>query len=94
MQVSLAVVAAVCGAGTWMLGETILWLAGALLILGVIPFTFLFVMNTNNRLLDSDGRDGDARTGDLLKRWGRLHAVRSGMGLAAGALYLWSAVAK
>ena len=56
---------------------------------GVVPFTFLVIMPTNHALL-APGRDlGCAETRALLETWGRLHAVRTGLGLTATMLCLW-----
>src|SRR5438445_13499876 len=52
MQASLAILGFVCGVVVWLLGNGILWLAGALIIGFVVPFTFLAVMPTNQRLLE------------------------------------------
>lgn len=58
-------------------------LAGGLLLGAVVPFTLLVIFPTNRRLLDPslDSASGEAAT--LLRRWDRLHAVRSVLGAAA-----------
>lgn len=92
MQASLAVLAGVAGIMTWLHGEGIAWLWGGLLILAVVPFTLLVIRPTNDRLL-APGRDpASAETRELLERWGRLHAVRSALGLAASAVYVCALV--
>ncbi|HEU5261634.1 MAG TPA: DUF1772 domain-containing protein [Gemmatimonadales bacterium] len=54
------------------------------LLLGpVIPFTLVVVFPTNTQLLDPSLKPGSARTAALLTRWGRLHAVRSGVAVMA-----------
>ncbi len=93
MQATLAIVGCVAGLATWALGGGLAWLAGAVLLGAVVPFTFIVIMPTNHRLL-APGRDlASADTRALLERWGRLHAVRSALSLAASALILWPAVA-
>src|SRR5215510_3663825 len=47
MQVPLALVAAASAVGSWWLDDSILWIAGALMILGVVPFTLLVILPTN-----------------------------------------------
>jgi hypothetical protein len=55
----------------------------------VVPFTLTVIMATNQRLLET-GRDlASAETRMLLVRWGRLHAVRTVLSLAAFAMDLW-----
>ena len=90
MQASLAIVSVITGSAAWMLGGGIGWLVGAVLIGLVVPFTFIVIMPTNNRLLEP-GRDlssDDTRL--LLVKWGRLHAVRSGLSMVASVVYLGS----
>ena len=88
MQVSLAVVAALAGVANWLNGAGVAWLTGALLIFAVIPFTLIAILPTNTKLL-APGRDkGSAETRRLLEAWGRLHAVRSLLSLAAALVYL------
>jgi hypothetical protein len=88
MQASLAVLAFVTGIAAWLLGGSTLWLLGAVLIGSVVPFTLFVINPTNNQLLAS-GRDlASAETRALLEKWGRLHAVRSGLSLLATLLYL------
>jgi len=77
---------------TWFHGEGILWLCGGVLILAVVPFTLLVIRPTNDRLL-APGRDlASAETRQLLERWGRLHPVRSALGLAASVVYVYALV--
>jgi hypothetical protein len=90
MQATLAMSAAVTGIVTWFHGEGIAWLWGGLLIFAVVPFTLLVIRPINDRLL-AHGRDlASAETRQLLERWGRLHAVRSALGLAASIVYLYA----
>jgi hypothetical protein len=89
MQAPLALVSLVCGVGVWLMGGVIGWLIAAVLIGLVIPFTIFGIMSTNKSLLSS-GRDlGSPETRALLERWGKLHAVRTALSLAATLQYLW-----
>ncbi|SIO70787.1 protein of unknown function [Burkholderia sp. GAS332] len=88
MQAPLAVLS--CGAAivAWSLGAGVIWLIGALLIGSVVPFTLIVIRPTNVQLL-MQGRDlASAETRTLLDKWGRLHAVRSVLSLAASLLFL------
>ena len=60
------------------------WLTGALAVGSVIPLTLLAIRPITRRLLAPDRLD-DHETIRLLRRWGRLHAVRTTLG-AAGLL--------
>jgi hypothetical protein len=89
LQAPLAVLSAVCGVGAWFLGAGGAWLVAAMFVGAVVPFTFIVIMPTNHKLLEA-GRDlSSTETRDLLKRWGRLHAVRTLLSLLAAAIYLW-----
>lgn len=88
LQAPLALVSLACGAGAWLLGAGRWWLVAALLVGAVVPFTFVVIMPTNNRLL-SPGRDpGSSETRDLLVRWGRLQGVRTVLSLVGAVVYL------
>lgn len=88
LQVPLALLATLSGLARWWLGGGSVWLWGAFCILAVIPFTLLVILPTNNRLLEP-GRDlGSDQTRELLQTWGRLHAVRSLLSVAALLLFL------
>jgi uncharacterized membrane protein len=77
MQASLALIGSVAALLAWWLQGSAGWLIGGSLFLLVVPFTLIIILPTNNRL---ETRDLDIRSeeaGRLLRRWGRLHAVRT-----------------
>jgi hypothetical protein len=59
------------------------WLVGSGLLFFVVPFTLIVIMPTNKRLLDPGVDRSSPETYELLRRWGRLHAVRSVMSAAS-----------
>jgi len=88
MQAPLAVLSFMSGVMAWLFGGGVMWLVGAVLIGLVVPFTFIAILPTNHQLL-MPGRDlASIETRPLLEKWGRLHAVRSVLSLAASTLYL------
>lgn len=92
MQVVLALVATVAGIAAYLTGAPLAWLVGAFVIFAVVPFTLLAIKPTNQQLLNpAIGRTSDAAH-RLLQRWGRLHAVRSILALAASIIFLASVV--
>jgi hypothetical protein len=92
MQVSLAVAATFAAVLRALQGDAATWLLGAALVFAVIPFTVIVILPTNNRLLEP-GRDAaSAETRVLLEAWGRLHAVRSALSLAASVVFIWAVV--
>jgi hypothetical protein len=92
MQAPLAILSFIAALVTWLLGAGVGWLAAALLIGAVVPFTFIGIMPTN-RKLHAPGRDlGSRETRELLVRWGTLHAVRTALSLVASVLMLWQLI--
>jgi uncharacterized membrane protein len=83
MQLPLALAGSLSALMSWSLDRGAVSLVGGLLLLAVVPFTLVFILPTNKRL-ESD--DLDLRSDEaarLLRRWGRLHAVRSILSVAA-----------
>src|SRR5215472_4702373 len=74
MQAPLAVVSLLTGLASWLLGAGIGWAVAALLIGGVVPYTFLGIMPTNRALLSPNRDLASVETRALLMRWARLHA--------------------
>jgi len=88
MQASLAIVGFLAGVAAWLLGGSVTWLAGAMFVGAVVPFTFIAIMPTNHQLL-VPGRDlASNDTRRLLEKWGKLHAIRSALSLVASVLYV------
>jgi hypothetical protein len=88
MQVPLALVAGLFGIVRGAQGGGPLWLWAAMLILAVIPFTLLAIRPTNDRLLDPRRDRRSDETLQLLKTWGRLHAVRGALSITASMLFV------
>ncbi|HTF33873.1 MAG TPA: DUF1772 domain-containing protein [Myxococcota bacterium] len=88
MQAPLVVVGTVTAILSWLAGSGLGWLVGGLLLLAVMPLTYIRIMPINNQLLDP-GRASDAPdTEHLLRQWGRLHAVRSALSGFAFVIFL------
>ena len=64
------------------------WLVGGGLLVSVVPFTALVILPTNKKLLDPETANDLDLAKRLLTRWGRLHAVRSGLSLASLLIFL------
>ena len=92
MQASLAVLGGMLGALAWWKTGDGLWLAGAVVLVSNWPYTLLGIMPTNRQLLAIAPETADAATRSLLERWGRLHAVRSALGVIATMLFLIAAI--
>ena len=88
MQAPLAVVGSFAALTSWWFDRGLSWLIGGLLLLLIIPFTFIAILPTNKRL---ESRELDLRSeeaGYLWRRWGRLHAVRSILSGVAFVIFL------
>ncbi|MFN8640714.1 MAG: DUF1772 domain-containing protein [Candidatus Binatia bacterium] len=70
-------------AAAWLAGAGLAWLVVALLLFAIVGFTLVRITPVYTRLLDpsltADSPDAPA----LLAQWGRLHHVRSVLGLLA-----------
>ena len=87
-QVSLASLGFLSALVAWRLRSDARWLVGGGLLVSVIPFTALAILPTNKQLLDPATANDSILAERLLNRWGRLHAVRSVLSLAALLLFL------
>jgi hypothetical protein len=92
MQVTLAAVCLLSSIAAWLAGETFWWVVAGILQVSVIPFTLIVILPTNNQLLNPALDRRSAQTGQLLARWGKLHAVRSVLSGFALLLFLYFAV--
>lgn len=91
MQASLAVGGGACAFWQWWLSGEVAWLVGGLLLLANWPFTLLVILPTNRRL-EAGEPGSDPDTEALLRRWNRVHAIRSGLGLlSTGTMLLGAA---
>jgi len=89
MQGSLAVVSGVMGLLEAWLTNDWRWIFGAALILASWPYT-LIGMPTNNKLKGKSENDAGATSRRMIETWGRLHAARTALGIAATLAYLWA----
>ena len=92
MQAPLAVLSCVAGIVAWWLGGLAIWLVGAVCIGSVVPFTLIVIKPINARLMTQERDLASAETRALLERWGKLHAVRSVLSLAASLIFLATAL--
>jgi multisubunit Na+/H+ antiporter MnhG subunit len=83
MQASLAIIGALMAIVCWRQGGGTGWLVAALVIAAVVPFTLMVIAPTTTRLLDESLDADSVEALTLLERWGRLHAIRTALGLAA-----------
>jgi Anthrone oxygenase len=88
MQASIAVVSGVLGLiAAWFMWDW-RWIIGSVLILANWPYTLLSIMPTNDRLKAISNENANSTSRTMIETWGRLHAVRTGLGMAATLGYL------
>lgn len=93
MQAPLALVGCGLGLVAWWQTGAVGFLAGAVLMVANWPWTLIGIMPTNNALMAIDPAQANAGTRTLIVKWGGLHAVRTALGFAATAAFLWGCVA-
>lgn len=77
MQITLAASGFLAGMVLWYLDSNYLWLAGALLLISVIPITLIIIKPVNDILLSPDNDPDTPETEELLNRWGPRHWLRT-----------------
>ena len=82
MQGVLAVVSLLASLIAWYQGFVLGWLIGRPLLRTLVPFTLVVVIPTNRRLLDPGLDSSSEEAGELLTRWGQLHAMRTVVSVA------------
>jgi uncharacterized membrane protein len=90
MQAPLAVIGSASAFAAWWFERSLPWLLGGVLLLIVVPFTLVVILPTNKRLESQELDLGSEEAFLLLRRWGRLHAVRSILSGAAFVLFLFA----
>src|SRR5580704_9548887 len=96
MQAPLAVAGFILGLLAWWQTGGWPWLLGAIILIANWPYTLLVIMPTNNRLMAQDPAADPAAVGAatrrLIEKWAGLHAVRTALGFAAVAVFLWASL--
>lgn len=86
MQATLAGAGAAAAIGAYFLGRGISTFVAGIVLGTVVPFTLIVLMPVNRQLLDETRTAQTLDTDVLLKKWGRLHNVRTIAGLLALAI--------
>jgi hypothetical protein len=88
MQGALGGIGFSVAAAAWLTGSSLWWFIGGIVLGAVIPFTIIVIFPTNKQLLNSSLDKTSELASKLLIRWGRLHAVRSALGLIAFLIFV------
>jgi hypothetical protein len=90
MQATLAVLSGAAAFVAYARAPHPAWIAGAVLILANWPYTLFAILPLNNRLMALSETAADRQSTEMLRRWGRLHAFRTVLGMAATIVFLWA----
>jgi hypothetical protein len=90
VQAALALAAGIAGVIAFILALDWQWLVGAILVLANWPYTFGVIMPTNRTLMATSPAEAGEATRQQIRAWGRLHAVRSLLGIGACVFYVWA----
>jgi len=89
MQATCAALGLLSSIAAWFAGATFWWPVAGVVLGSVIPFTLIVILPTNKLLLSPTLDRRSAQTGQILARWGALHAVRSALSAVALLLFLY-----
>jgi hypothetical protein len=92
IQAGLAIAGGMAGLAVSYMWADWTWLAGSLALLANWPFTLLVIMPVNKRLQALQPIEAGPASRQLLLRWGRLHDVRSALGVVATMVFAWGIV--
>lgn len=90
MQASLALISTLLGLLTFWWTRHLPWFAGAIVIFSNWPYTLLVMLPVNKRLAAMPNDKANDEVRRLVEVWGRMHALRGGLGFAAVLLYVWA----
>jgi hypothetical protein len=80
MQAPLAIIGGLLGISAWWLTDQALFLIGAILLLANWPWTIFAITPTNRALMAIDLQHAGPKSRALIRRWNRLHSVRTALG--------------
>jgi len=90
MQASLATLSGALGLLSAWISHDWRWTIGAVLILANWPYTLIGIVPTNRKLKAVAVCDAGPEVHGMLERWGRLHSLRTVLGIAATVTYIWA----
>jgi hypothetical protein len=90
MQAGLAALSGIFGLVVWWDTDDWRWLLAAILILANWPYTLFVVKPINDQLNAIADKDAGAASRALIVKWGRLHGIRTALGILATGVYVWA----
>ena len=92
MQAPLAIAGCLFGLSAWWQVKELGFLIGAIAMIANWPWTILGIMPTNNALLATEVAAAGPKSRALVVKWGRLHAVRTVLGVVATVVFFRAGV--
>ena len=89
LMMILAAIGGVAAIYTWIQGADRLWLIGGSLLLIQFPFTAIFIVPTNIRLLKVDAAESNELAAALHARLSLLDSIRSILGFPPFLIFVW-----
>lgn len=87
MQATLVIAGFVLGVAAWGQTGNLAWLIGSVVLVANWPYTLLIIFPTNNVLMSTLPEQAGSVSRTLIEKWGWLHAVRTGLGTIATAIF-------
>jgi hypothetical protein len=94
MQAPLALIGCVLGLLAGWQTRDRLWLVGAAILVTNWPYTLFVVRPVNKQLKRIHSAGAGPESQALIEKWGKLHAIRSALGLAATLAFLWASMSQ
>jgi hypothetical protein len=88
MQATLALVSGLLGLAAFYFENHSAAALGGVLLLANWPYTLLVMAPTNKALAATPDQDAGPATRARIVRWGKLHAVRTGLGIAGASAFV------
>ena len=88
MQAPLALISGLLGVAAWYFLLSVAAGIGGCLMLANMPYTLLVIAPTNRKLGATAEHDAGPKSRALIQRWGKLHGVRTLLGLAASIAFV------
>uniref|UniRef100_A0A914EFW4 DUF1772-domain-containing protein n=1 Tax=Acrobeloides nanus TaxID=290746 RepID=A0A914EFW4_9BILA len=94
IQPLLAVTGTALGAYQYTKSKEIFWAVGTGLFFLIIPYTLTFFVGINKELMAASPETAGAETRKKIVKWGKLHSVRTILGAASVAAFVYAVVRK
>ena len=88
MQAPLTVAGCLLGLAAWWQTRDAGFVIGAVALIANVPWTLIVILPTNHALEATEPAQAGPETRALVRKWGTLHGVRTGLGFVATLAFL------